>query len=62
MLDREVAVQLVKSNVRNWQVVGNQRRTQAGSERVRNTNMTPAVRDLRASLQRQGRIRAQSPE
>lgn len=57
-----MAVQLEKRNVRNWQVVKSQRRAQVGSERVMNTNMTPAVRELRASFQRQGRIRAQSPE
>lgn len=47
-----MAGQLEKSNMRNWQVVKSQRRAQVGSERVMNTNMTPAVRDLRGELGR----------
>lgn len=53
-------MELVRRIVRNWQMVKCQRRTQVGSERVVNTSMTPAVRDLRASFQRQGRIRPQN--
>lgn len=55
VLDREVAVEMLRRKVRNLQMIRsrNQRRAEVGSEIVMNTSVTPAVKDLRVLFQRQ---------